>query len=114
MKAKLKELIDNAMPFQEGEYNDFLIIPSGKAYDGFWGKNGYDNIIVLGKKKLETEWVRIDVGSTDVFSLSLRNYIGGMHFDISHDLGCIRFVTDKALKIGPVASSIIANYGWDF
>ena len=35
MKAKLKELIDNAEPFQEGEYNEFLLIPSGEEYNGF-------------------------------------------------------------------------------
>lgn len=114
MKAKLKELIENALPFQEGEYNEFLIIPSGKEYNGFWCKNGYDNIIVLGKKQFETEWVRIDEGSTDDFSLSFNHYLGGLNFDIPHELGCIRLRTARNLKIGPVASSIVANFGWDF
>ena len=113
MEAKLKELIDNAEPFQEGEYNEFLFIPSGEEYNGFWGKNGYDNIIVLGKFGTESLWKRIDIGQTDNFNISALNYCGGLRFDIPHDLGCIRLRSDQTLNIGPVASSIIANFGWD-
>ena len=53
MTEKLKEIIKTAPRAKEGSsYTSFLLIPTSNAYDGFWGKNGFNNIIVLGQKQL--------------------------------------------------------------
>lgn len=112
MKAKLKELIDKAEPFAEGDYDMFLLIPSGRMYDGFWGKNGYDSIIILGKLREVENWTRIDNEASDVFTMQLREYNGHVNFDIPHDLGCFRICLSNKLHIGPCASTVMAEYGW--
>lgn len=112
MKAKLKELIDKAEPFAEGDYDMFLLIPSGRMYDGFWGKNGYDSIIILGKLREVETWTRIDSGASDVFTMQLREYNGHVNFDIPHDLGCFCIGLSKKLHIGHCYSTVMAEYGW--
>ena len=47
MKKALKELIQKAEVRTSGEFDSIMIVPKGK-YDGFWGKNCYDNMLVLG------------------------------------------------------------------
>ena len=120
MKTKLKELIDNAEPFATGKYNVFLLITSGEAYDGFFGKNGFDNIIILARNDKYDEpwdevekWWRLDWGSTDDFTLLVRDYTSRMAFDIPSELGCVRFHIDDPITINTCpASSLIADNGY--
>lgn len=58
MKKALKELIENAIEKRTGDFYAFLMIPNGR-YDGFWGKNGYDNILLLGQSKDDHKWYKI-------------------------------------------------------
>ena len=58
MKKALKELIENAEVKREGEFLAFLTLPNG-VYDGFWGKNGYDNILLLGQSNEDRKWYKI-------------------------------------------------------
>jgi len=58
MKKALKELIENASLKRDGKFRAFLTIPNG-IYDGFWGKNGYDNILFLGRDCEDNKWYLI-------------------------------------------------------
>lgn len=58
MKKALKELIENAEAKRCGEFRAFLTIPNG-IYDGFFGKNGYDNILFLGQSAEDGKWYKI-------------------------------------------------------
>ena len=48
MTKALKELIENAPTIERGRFSKFMIVSNGE-YKGFWGKNGYNNIIVFGR-----------------------------------------------------------------
>lgn len=58
MKKQLKELIENAPYRIVGDYRCLMIISNG-TYNGFWGKNGYNNILVLGQDDKENQWYKI-------------------------------------------------------
>ena len=58
MKKALKKLIENAEEKRCGEFRAFLTISNG-IYDGFWGKNGYDNILLLGQSAEDGKWYKI-------------------------------------------------------
>ncbi len=38
MNEKLQEIINNAVPKSSGQFDEFLIVPTGEKYDGFWGE----------------------------------------------------------------------------
>lgn len=48
MTKALKELIEKAPKISKGYFEALMIISNGK-YDGFWGKNGFNNIMILGR-----------------------------------------------------------------
>ena len=58
MKKALKELIENASVKKSGEFINLLVVSNG-VYDGFWGKNGYCNIMLFGKEEPDGEWYKI-------------------------------------------------------
>lgn len=58
MKKALKEIIENAELKREGKFDAFMAIPNG-VYNGFWGKNGYDNILFLGQSAEDGKWYKI-------------------------------------------------------
>lgn len=58
MKKALKELIENAEVKRSGMFYAFLMIPNG-IYKGFFGRNGYDNILFLGQSFVDRKWYKI-------------------------------------------------------
>ncbi len=58
MKKALKELIENATTKTEGVFFDLLFVSNGK-YDGFWGVNGYDKILLFGKDAEDKQYYKI-------------------------------------------------------
>lgn len=71
MTEQLKDLIANAPHKDVGIFTALMFVSNGK-YDGFWGENGYDNLIILGYEIVSKEWVLItDYG--DVFFLPIYN-----------------------------------------
>lgn len=107
MRKKLKELIENAEFCVEGVFNEFLIIPTHKAYNGFWGKNGYENIIVLARNFDSKTYYRISQEQCDVLNLI---YINNVSVDIPDDVGCVRISSDSSIEIQYPASAIL-GYG---
>lgn len=107
MRKKLKELIDNAEFCETGIFNEFLIIPTHKVYDGFWGKNGYENMIVLAKSFGEETWYRISQEQCDVLNFI---YINNVCVDVPDDVGCVRISSVSPIEIRFPGSAIL-GYG---
>lgn len=103
MNENLKELIDKAQSVNYGVFNEFLIIPSGRKYDGFWGVNGYNHIIVLAKKFEEKEWLKL-TDSSDVISFL---HSTSVNIDIPTEYNCVRVFFNNPITINDVNSSII-------
>ena len=114
MNKKQKELIAQCKPYPLGTPFDCLyIIPSGKLYNGFWGKNGYNKIYLVCQvqiKDKDDEYYLIgDKYEIDVVSLP------NIEFDIPKELNCVRcFVgSGKRFVINTILSSLdveIMNY----
>ena len=48
MTKKEKALIDRAIEYDGSPLHGLYIISAHKLYKGFWGKNGYNEMIILG------------------------------------------------------------------
>lgn len=111
MKRALRELVENAKTrsdFELYDYRWFLLIPTRKAYNGFWGKNGYNNMIILGYDETEKAYYRLDSGDTDDFSISEMRYL---QFDVPREYGCIRVHFHGTLKCGGMPLSSVSAEG---
>ena len=108
MKKALKELIENAPRRDCGEYVYFLLIPTNRMYNGFFGKNGYNNMIVLGYDKAEKKHYRLDKESgSDDFSIW---DVYGTQMDVPNEYGCVRVHFREPLRVDYPQSSVMA-YG---
>lgn len=96
MTKKEKKLIERAIILEDEKemfnlnYKSIYIINSGKLYDGFWGKNGYKSIIVLG---LDEEKRLINISRNyqcDAFEIKTQYELGYPRFDIPKDDNCFR------------------------
>lgn len=93
MKKALKELLKNAPVKLIGDFTQFILIPNGK-YNGFWGVNGYDNIILLGGTD-DGKWYRISEYA-DVFDLEK---IRCCAVDIPHKYGVPRLFFREPIHV---------------
>ena len=96
MKKALKELIENAQEYNGELLTSLLIIPSGKLYDGFWGKNGYEYVNVIGCKVDggQRTHYKITIDKADVvnvFAVEIDS------IDIPHELGCVHISFNKPI-----------------
>lgn len=96
MKKALKELIENAKEYNGESLTSLLIIPSGKLYDGFWGKNGYEYVNVIGQNGDGGEYIRykITIDRADVLTIFKTKIC---NIDIPHELGCVRICFDEEI-----------------
>ena len=98
MTTKQKELIESAKPYEEGiEFSCVYIINSGKNYNGFWGKNDYRQIIVIGESS-NKERYKIEGSQYDVLEIENKHDYP-LKFDIPKDKDCIRVFTIPSFKI---------------
>ena len=107
MKKALKELIEKAEVKRVGEFYAFLTIPNG-VYDGFWGKNGYDNILLLGKSAEDRKWYKI-ADKIDVIQFF---YPPSLNLEIDSKYGVPCFWTNMhkpiSIKYDGFTSTVIA------
>ena len=80
MTKALKELIEKAPEISKGYFEALMIISNGK-YDGFWGKNGYNNIMILGRLwgREKEGWYKI---SSYADKLSIWDLANGYSFNL--------------------------------
>ena len=84
MRKTLKKIIDTAEERSVG-YFDTLMFVSNGIYNGFFGKNGYDNILILGYVRAEQKWFIVSRYG-DVFSIYYP-IMGTFTLDINHKYG---------------------------
>lgn len=84
MTDKLKVIIENAPIKKKGKFVALMFISNGE-YNGFWGVNGYDNMLVLGQEDNRSAGTWYKVATTaDVFQAVK---LEGVSIDIPSDLG---------------------------
>lgn len=108
MKKALKELLEKAEQYNGQPLNDLLIIPNGEKYTGFWGKNGYNKIILLGRNHKEDKIYRIDTPNQhDVIDFyRLKNAAHGQ-IDIPSEYNCVRLNFNKSIIVDNSVSSLL-------
>lgn len=117
MTSKEKKLLAQAKPYQSNlEFRAIYIINSKKDYDGFFGKNGYRNIIVIGQT-FDDELYRLGQVQQDV--LTIQNpYDYRLSFEISKEDDCLHMWVYKPYKIvydvhsvSTLILNIVKDYG---
>ena len=106
MTDKLKELIEKATYKPVGDFASLMFVSNGE-YDGFWGKNGYDNLLILGYEK--GEWYKIsEYGDAFYIFTALMNF----NLDIPSDYGVPRMWFHKPVHIDAsgINSTIIGEF----
>lgn len=108
MKKALKELIERAAVKREGTFFAFLTIPNG-VYEGFYGKNGYDNILLLGQSFADRKWYKI-ADKVDAIHFF---YPPSLNWEINSNYGVPCFWTNTPIdiKYDGLTSSLIACEG---
>lgn len=97
MKKKLKELINNVEEKRSGEFEYLMFVSKGK-YKGFWGENGFDNMLILGFDWNDQKWYKIADAQTDIFDIY--NSCGCFKVDIESEFGIPRiYFPSKNFKI---------------
>ena len=107
MTSKQKKLIESAKPYQSGiALRSIYIINSGKDYNGTWGKNGYRQIIVLGRDG-NNELYNIKGDQYDILTIE-NEYDYRLKFDIESENDCLRMWVLPPYKIA-VEMDYISN-----
>ena len=109
MTDKLRKLIDNATFRPVGTFDKLMFVSTGK-YDGFWGINGYDNILILGR--IGNTWYKVsDYGDKfDIYKTG-----AGFNLDIPTEYGvpCIWFNRpihiDNTLGVSSVVGELVES-----
>ena len=108
MRKIEKEFVASAKPLKSKVFNELWIINSGRAYNGFFGKNGFNNIIVIGRylgkgHSLDKELITNHSDSVD-FTFPQVSF----HTDIDNATGIVHLWTDGKWRLRePVMSSCI-------
>lgn len=110
MKKALKEIIESSVLYELNTPLDFIyIINTNKLYRGFWGKNGYNNIIFIGYSRKTQQYYHFDF--KEEYQRDVLNCLVPTKFniDIPHDLNCIKMFFDEpiALSTMPLSSFLI-------
>lgn len=103
MKKAVKEFIEKAVPLKSEVFQELFIIDSEKAYDGFWGKNGFNDIILIGRAPKSEEYELITNYSDAIWFY--RSY-RGCTIDIPNKTGVIRLYFDTPIKIQSLLSTV--------
>lgn len=93
MTKKQKEFIESAKPlpkiYDNMKFSGVYIIDSGKQYNGFWGKNGFKNLIILGRNEEDEELYILSDKHCDIMEIE-NIYKGVFMYDIPKESDCIR------------------------
>ena len=97
MTDAFKKLVENAPVRKSGLFSRFMFASNG-IYDGFWGKNGYDNIVVLGQAVDDKVWYKIAC-EVDVFNISFKESFTSISIDIPSEFGVPCLFFHKPIQI---------------
>ena len=74
-----------------------MVVPNGQ-YDGFWGVNGYDNILILARPWGEDDWYILST-EADVFSVYDTSKYTSFNLDIPTEYGVPRIWFNAPVEI---------------
>lgn len=97
MTDAFKKLVENAPVRKSGLFNGFMFSSNG-IYDGFFGKNGYDNMVVLGQAVEDDLWYRIAC-EVDIFNIAFIKPYTSVSIDIPSEFGVPRLFFHKPIQI---------------
>lgn len=108
MTDAFKELVKNAPVRQKGYFDRFMFASNG-IYDGFWGKNGFDNIILLGQAADDKVWYRIAC-EVDVFNIAFKEPHTSVSIDIPSEFGvpCLFFHKPICINYDGFTSALLS------
>lgn len=99
MTDELTKLIKDAPYIYSGKFSMFMIVPTNEIYDGFWGVNGFDNILILAKPWKEDKWYKLTT-SVDKFTIfDFKNHHATFNLDIPSEYGVPRIWFDTPIEI---------------
>lgn len=109
MTKYLKEIINNSVPYELGKpLHSIYIISTGKLYQGFWGKNGYNGIIIIGSSGKDNRFYHVNGEyEVDVIRLGENVEIDGM--EIPHNVNCIHIWFKNQVCFTDVLSTMIVE-----
>lgn len=110
MTDELKKLIEEAPFIHSGKFNSFMVVPNGQ-YDGFWGVNGYDNILILARPYEEDKWYKLATAA-DVFNVyDYTQTCSSFNLDIPSEYGVPRIWFGKPIEIDyPIPTANVIGY----
>lgn len=98
MTDELKKLIKEAPHIHSGKFSAFMVVANGQ-YDGFWGVNGYDNILILAQTWKENKWYKLTT-KVDKFTIfDFKGHRATFNLDIPSDYGVPRIWFDTPIEI---------------
>lgn len=98
------------LQLSKAEYSKVFLIVSNGIYDGFWGENGYNNIIILVQKPKSDVWYKLceEVDKFTIFDITERQIF---NLDIPNDYEVPRIWFLNPIKIDySVPTSDIFGY----
>ena len=98
MTDELTKLIEEAPYIRKGKFSAFMILSNG-IYDGFWGVNGYDNILILARPYKEDKWYILATEADNFSVYDFREHYSAFNLDIPTEYGIPRIWFDQPVEI---------------
>ena len=96
MNKAQKELIEKAIKYNGEPIDSLYIISEDRLYNGFWGKNGYNGMIIIAYSKSTKEYYKWDSYPRDVIDCCKELQFG---IDIPNDTNCVRLFFHKPITL---------------
>ena len=99
MTDELTELIKDASYIHSGRFSGFMIVPTNEKYDGFFGVNGFDNILILAKPWKEDKWYILATEADKFNIFDFKDHHATFNLDIPSEYGVPRIWFDTPIEI---------------
>ena len=99
MKKALKELIENSEQLKGEKFFNRIMFISNGIYNGFWGKNDYDNLLILAQEDKTNKWYRITGKNQQIDVFFICKCSMGFNLDIPTKYGIPSIWFNKPVKI---------------
>lgn len=112
MTKKQKDFIAKAKPRTSTKFKCLYIADKGTLYGGFWGKNGYNNMVIIGQNAddeyeliadySDVVWIR-EIGDVNIDIANkngmMRLWSSGKMLDLTHALSACTFEGEKKVRV---------------
>ena len=99
MKKALKELIENSDTLKGEKLFTRIMFISNGVYKGTWGKNDYNNIMILALEYKTNKWYRITKNNQQCDAFYIYRCNMSFNLDIPTKYGIPSIWFDKPVKI---------------